>query len=196
VSAICSNSTALRAVNDGALKSTAPSITARPTLQEKRLFAAVAAKRQMSESTLALIAIRALLDSDVPDLPANTSSSGPALDRITIRLRPGDRLAIRHRAAERCIKDSAYIAALIRAHVAANPPLATHELTAFKGAVSALAAIGRIFARTAREAAQAGVLTRDLQQELNRSRALVSDVERRMHEFAQAALVTWESRVD
>ncbi len=91
------------------------------------MFAAVAAKRQISESTLALIAIRALLDSDIPDLPANRSS-GPAVDRITIRLRPGDRLAIRQRAAERRMKDSAYIAALVRGHVVANPPLATREL--------------------------------------------------------------------
>ena len=94
------------------------------------------------------------------------------------------------------MKDSAYIAALVRGHVAANPPLATQELAAFKTAVSVLAWFGRVLARTAREAAQAGVLTRDLQQELSRSRALVSDVERRMHEFARAALVTWESRVD
>jgi hypothetical protein len=195
VSAICSN-TDWRAVNDIAAKATAPSITARPIPPEKRLFAAVAAHRQVSESTLALIAIRALLDSNVPDLPPNPSSSGPALDRITIRLRPGDRLAIRHRAAERRMKDSAYIAALVRGHVAANPPLATRELAAFKAAVSVLAAFGRILARAAREAAQAGVLPRDLQQDLTRSRALVSDVERRLHEFAQAALVTWESRVD
>ena len=195
MSAICSN-TDWRAVNDGASKATAPSITARPTPQEKRLFAAVAAQRQMSESTLALIAIRALLDSQSPDLAPNPSNSGPALDRITIRLRPGDRLAIRHRAAERRMKDSAYIAALVRGHVAVNPPLATGELAAFKAAVSVLAAFGRILARAAREATQAGVLTRDLQEELRRSRALVADVERRMHEFAQAALVTWESRVD
>ena len=127
---------------------------------------------------------------------ADTSSSGPAVDRITIRLRPGDRLAIRHRAAERRMKDSAYIAALVRGHVAANPPLATHELAAFKAAVSVLAGFGRLLARTAREAAQTGVLTRDLQQDLGRTRALVADVERRMHEFAQAALVSWESRVD
>jgi hypothetical protein len=194
VSAICSN-TDWHAVN-GASKASAPSITARPTPQEKRLFAAIAAKRQLSESTLALIAIRSLIDSDVPGLRANTSSSGPALDRLTIRLRPGDRLAIRRRAAERRMKDSAYIAALVRGHVAANPPLATHELAEFKAAVSILAAFGRILARTAREAAQARVLPRDLQQDLTRSRALVADVERRMHEFAQAALVTWESRVD
>jgi hypothetical protein len=159
------------------------------------LFAAVASRRQLSESALALIAIRALLDSDVSDLPPITSSNGPAVDRITIRLRPGDRLAIGQRAAERRMKDSAYIAALVRGHVAANPPLATHELAAFKTAVSVLAGFGRLLARTAREAAQAGVMPRDLQQDLSRSRALVADVERRMHEFAQAALVTWESRV-
>ena len=139
MSAFCCNSR-LRAVNDCALKSTAPTITARPTLEEKRWFAAVAAQRQMSESRLALIAIRAWLESQSPDLLPNPSSSGPALDRITIRLRPGDRLAIRHRAAERRMKDSGYIAALVRGHVAANPPLATHELASFKAGVSVLAA--------------------------------------------------------
>jgi hypothetical protein len=183
-------------MNDGALISTAPTITARPTPEEKRLFASVAVQRQMSESALALIAIRACLDSQSPDLPPNPSSSGPALDRITIRLRPGDRLAIRHRAAERRMKDSGYIAALVRGHVAANPALTTHELAAFKAGVSVLAGLGRLLARTAREAAKTGVLTRDLQQELKGSRGLVSEVERRMHEFAQAALISWESRID
>ena len=195
MSAFCCNS-GLRAVNVGALKSAVPSITARPTPAEKHLFAAVAAQRQISESTLALIAIRAWLHSQTPDLLRNPPSRGPALDRITIRLRPGDRLAIRHRASERRMKDSGYIAALVRGHVAANPPLPTHELAAFKAAVSVLAGFGRLLARSAREAAQTGVLTRDLQQELGRSRALISEVERRMHEFAQAVLISWESRVD
>jgi hypothetical protein len=195
VSAFCCSS-GLRAVNDSALKSTAPTITARPTPQEKRLFAAVAAQRQMSESTLALIAIRAWLDSQSLDSPPSPLSSGPALDRITIRLRPGDRLAIRHRASERRMKDSGYIAALVRGHVVANPPLTTHELAAFKAGVSVLAGFGRLLARTAREAAKTGVLTRDLQQELKGTRALVSEVERRMHDFAQAALISWESRID
>jgi hypothetical protein len=34
-----------------------------------------------------------------------------------------------------------------------------------------------------------------LQQDLSRTRALVADVERRMHDFARAALVAWESRI-
>jgi len=94
------------------------------------------------------------------------------------------------------MKDSAYIAALVRGHVAANPPLAVQELAAFKAAVSILAAFGRLLARTVREAAKTGVLTRELQQDLSRTRSLVSEVERHMHEFAQAALISWESRVD
>jgi hypothetical protein len=60
MSAICRDM-GWRAVTDGTLKSTAPSITACPTPQEKRLFVEVAAKRQVSESALALVAIRALL---------------------------------------------------------------------------------------------------------------------------------------
>jgi hypothetical protein len=50
--------------------------------------------------------------------------------------------------------------------VAANPPLTTHELAAFKAGVSVLAAFGRSLAQTTREAPQTGVLTRDLQQEI------------------------------
>ncbi len=159
MSAICRN-TGSCAVNDGAPRLTAPSITARPTPEEKRRFAEVAVKLQVSESALALIAIRTLLDSDVCALPPRTSSSDPAIDRITIRLRPGDRSAIRLLAAERRMKDSAYIAALVRGHVAANPPLATQELAAFKTAVSVLAWFGRVLARTAQEGAQAGALPR------------------------------------
>lgn len=195
MSAFCRN-LGSRAVNDGTLKSIAPSITARPTPAEKRAFAEIAAKLQLSESTLALIAIRSLLGSDIRDQPTRTASTDPAVDRITIRLRPGDRLAIRKRAAERRMKDSAYIAGLVRGHVAANPPLATHELAVFKTAVSILLAFGQTLARTTRQAAQAGVLPADLRQDLSRTRALLSDVERRLHEFAEAALVTWEGRVD
>ena len=55
----------------------------------------------------------------------------------------GRSTGVRQRAAERRMKDSAYIAALVRGHVAANPPLATHELAAFKVAVSVLAEFGR-----------------------------------------------------
>jgi len=84
----------------------------------------------------------------------------------------------------------------VRGHVAANPPLTTCELAALKAGVSALARFGQSLARISREAAQKGGMSRDLQQEFSRTRTLVSEVERRMHDFAQAALISWESRID
>ncbi|HTV97824.1 MAG TPA: hypothetical protein VME42_17640 [Steroidobacteraceae bacterium] len=182
-------------MNDTTSKATLPSITVRPMQEEKRLFSELAARRQMSESALALCAIRVLLHSEVPGLQPRNLPSGPAVDRITIRLRSGDRLAIQRRAAERRMKDSAYIAALVRGHVGANPPLTTRELAALKTAVSVLAAMGRLLARTARDARQAGILPGDLRQELGHTRTLVADLERRMHEFVRTALVAWEGRV-
>jgi hypothetical protein len=195
VSAFCSGKGEF-SVNDGALPLPALTITARPTADDKRLFADVARRLRISESALALIAIRVFLDSELPDRPPSTSTIGPAVDRITIRLRPGDRGAIRRRAAERRMKDSAYIAALVRGHLTINPPLATNEIAALKVAVSILAGFGRLLARATRDAAQAAVLSKDLQQDLSRTRALVADVERRLHDFARAALVAWESRID
>ena len=172
-----------------------PSITARPTPQEKLRFTALADARGISKSALALIVIRDLLSSAAPVLlPASTRE--PALDRITIRLRPGDRQTVRQRAAQRVMKDSAYLAALVRAHVAANPPLATDELRALKLAVTVLAGFGRLLARTAREVTQAGLMSPALQQDLSRTIALVAALEQRTHDLARAALVSWESSLD
>ena len=113
----------------------------RLTPDEKLRFTVLADARGISESALALIAIRDLLSSAAPvshsPLPASTRE--PAIDRITIRLRPGDRQTVRQRAAQRGMKDSGYLAALVRAHVAANPPLAADELRALKLAVTVLA---------------------------------------------------------
>jgi hypothetical protein len=175
-----------------------PSITARPTPEEKLRFTALADARGISESVLALIAIRDLLTSAAPVsnsvLPASTRE--PAIDRITIRLRSGDRQTVRQRAAQRGMKDSAYLAALVRAHVAANPPLAADELRALKLAVTVLAGFGRLLARTAREVTQARVMSPALQQDLSRTRALVAALEQRTHNLARAALVSWESSLD
>jgi len=72
-----------------------PSITARASAEEKVRFATLAAASGLSESALALKAIRMVLRSGSPTGP---SASAPTLDvatdRITIRLRPGDGEAI------------------------------------------------------------------------------------------------------
>ena len=170
-----------------------PSITVRPSPEEKARFATLAAVSGLSESALALKAIRMVLKPAA--VPARTSAVAPtpqpATDRITIRLRPGDGQAIARRASQRRIKVSTYIAALVRAHLVANPPLGTHELSALKQSVVVLAAIGRLLAKSDR------ALSADRMHEgLQRTRAAVAAVEQRFHDFTKAALISWESRSD
>jgi hypothetical protein len=172
-----------------------PSITARPTPDEKQRFSELAASRGLSESALALMAIRALLESNLPiRLPSETlPAREPAADRITIRLRPGDRRAINSRAAQRRMKTSTYLAALVRAHLAANPPLATEELAALKQATAVLAALGQLLARRAHRHTEAAAMAADLREDLRRTRAVVAALEQRTHDLARAALISWEA---
>jgi predicted DNA binding CopG/RHH family protein len=84
-------------------------------------FKALALRCGVSESALALVAIRNLLgpDEEKSETPTATERIA-ATDRITIRLRPGDGAAIARRAAGRGMKASGYLSALVRAHVCGN----------------------------------------------------------------------------
>jgi hypothetical protein len=174
-----------------------PSITARPTPAEKERFATLAASRGMSESALALIAIRSLLDGKgVSEANAASACRERSTDRITIRMRPGDRRAINERASRREMKASTYLAALVRAHVATNPPLTENELDALKHGVILLAGLGRLLTRMSRDGARAGSMPRELQQELSRTRAMVAGLEKVTSNLVCAALKSWESGYD
>jgi hypothetical protein len=167
-----------------------PSITARPSPNEKERFTALAARAGISESALALIAIRDVLDPDAKPIGESEPppASGPAKDRITIRLRPGDGASIARRAAQRGMKSSAYVAALVRAHVARNPPWPENELATLKQSVVVLAGMGRLLAQAAKSTS--GIARDDLQ----RTRAAMAALEQCTHDLARAALISWESR--
>jgi len=170
-----------------------PSITARPSPDEKTRFAALAALSGLSESALALKAIRTVLNGNYG--PARTSAATAAreaaTDRLTIRLRPGDRSAIASRASRRGMKASAYLAALVRAHVVANPPLAAQELSALKYSVVVLAGVSGHLVRALRNLSPG-----DIRDALQRTQAAVAALEQCTHDFAKAALISWESRSD
>jgi hypothetical protein len=174
-----------------------PSITARLSPTEKAWFASLAAAAGMSESAFALRAIRAVLDPDGDrhDSAAAITHREPARDRVTIRLRPGDGTVMAQRAAQRGMKSSTYVAALVRSHIAANPPLTHAELAALKEAIVALCGLGRLLAKTARSPALAGPEREDLRQNLSRTRAVVTALEERTHELARAALISWETSI-
>jgi hypothetical protein len=185
-------------VNSNNLTPHGPSITARPSPDEKQRFAELAASRGVSEAALALTAIRALLESNGPPIDTAPTESGrePATDRITIRPRPGDRRALNQRAARRGIRSSTYLAALVRAHIAASPPLTIDELTVLKQGVAILARLGRALSHSARCFAQSGAVPPAFQKELALTRTVVAALEQRTHDLARSALVTSESRYD
>ncbi|MGA7823027.1 MAG: hypothetical protein WCA14_02475 [Steroidobacteraceae bacterium] len=91
------------------------------------------------------------------------------------------------------MKPSAYLAALVRAHVAANPPLTATELAALKQSI-VLAGLGTLLARTARNAALSGPGLEDVRLTLSRTRSAVAAVEQRTHDLVRRALMSWESR--
>jgi hypothetical protein len=88
------------------------------------------------------------------------------------------------------MKPSAYLAALVRAHVAMNPPLTANELAALKHSVAVLAGVGRLLAQAIRLPSSIGVA----REELQRTQAAVADLEQRTHDLARVALISWESR--
>jgi hypothetical protein len=176
-------------VNTRAPASTLPSITTRPSPAEKARFASIAASRGMTESALALSAIRSYLGSD-PAIRASILNEPQirATDRITIRLRPGDGRWIARRAQERGMKSSAYLAALVRAHVACDPPLPMEEIRILKRAVTVLVDLGRIVNNK--------IPTEITRDDLRHACAAVAHVEKRLQDFAKASLVAWESRLE
>jgi hypothetical protein len=174
-------------------RSPLPSITVRVSADEKNWFATLARSRGVSESALALSAIRSVKDSGSLEADA-TGPRTPATDRITIRLRPGDGTAVARRASERGMKPSAYLAALVRAHVAVNPPLAAKELAALKQSIVLLAGLGTLLAQIARNPALSGPGLEDVRQNISRTRSAVAAVEQRMHDLVRRALISWESR--
>jgi hypothetical protein len=180
--------------NDTVVKASPLSITIRLPAADKVRFASIAARSGMSESALALVAIRRLIDPG--GKPLQTAPSAPervaATDRITIRLRPGDGLTIARRAAGRGMKASGYLAALVRAHVRANPPMPTTELADLKEGVAVLAVLGNGLARLGRNLT--GADREGLRHDLGATRAAVAVLEVRMHNLAKAALIAWESR--
>lgn len=169
------------------------SITTRPVAEEKKRFAELAARRGLSESQLALLAIRTYLELSRFGPPFAKVVTEPATDRITIRLRPGDRQAIGWRASRRGTVASNYIAALVRAHVAASPPLIKEELQAFKEAVAVLAGARRVLHQLARNALATGQLPEDLRQELSRMGGAIKTLEEQSRAFTRKALITWET---
>jgi hypothetical protein len=83
------------------------------------------------------------------------------------------------------------LARTLAAAARANPPLAAQELSALKYSVAVLAGISGHLVRALRNLSPG-----DIRDALQRTQAAVAALEQRTHDFAKAALISWESRSD
>ncbi len=174
-----------------------PTITVRPMPDEKARFRSIARQVGISESALALRAIRTLLSRHEPWLalqPELKWDHVAASDRITLRLRPGDGLEVIRRASERDMKPATYLSALIRAHLTGNPPLPVSEVRALKSSITVLAGLGTLLANTSGEGIPAGPEGEVYRNTLRRIRGEIAALEQRISDHAKAALIAWEVR--
>jgi hypothetical protein len=114
-------------------------------------FAALAERHQLSESGLLAKLVDEVLKANSPvagepgeQRAARASSAdGAAEDRITLRLRNGDRTLAAERAGARGMKTGSYLALLIHNHVRGSAVLPPNELDLVKSTGAHLAALGR-----------------------------------------------------
>ena len=191
MSASCSTHTTVPADDDIYLSR--ESITVRLSGNEKDRFQALAEAQGMSDARLGLIAIRRLLDEELAATPSADPEGEPASERITIRLRPGDRRRVRERALARRMRDAGYLAALVRAHVVANPPLPKAEIEELKQAIGALVRAIADLSTCARELARHRKHTATVWNEVRKAREQVIALERQFHAYTKAAVIAWEA---
>ena len=119
----------------------------RTSSETKARFAALAAQQDLTESALLALLIDKVVaantTSDAIESTHQVREKECASDRLTLRLRPGDRALADAKAAARCMKTSSYLAMLVRTHVRGAPVMPPAELDELKGVVGHLAALGR-----------------------------------------------------
>lgn len=114
-------------------------------------FAALAARHQLSESGLLSKLVDEVLKANGPVARESGEQwgarvpivDGAAEDRITLRLRNGDRTLAAERAGARGMKTSSYLAMLVHNHVRGSAVLPQNELDLIKATGAQLAALAR-----------------------------------------------------
>jgi len=165
--------------------------------EKKAKFGSLAAARGMTETALLAVLVDHVLETN-PE-PINSSSAGDdegaSTERLTLRLRPGDRPLVEARAAKRGMKASSYLVALVRAHVRGQSPLPTAELNMLKVAVGELSAVGRNLNQVARAVNAGGGATvvRGLAETVDELLRRVEDLRRSVSELVRVNLMSWEA---
>lgn len=111
--------------------------------------------------------------------------------RLYVRLRPGDRLLLRERAAARGLAGATYASLLLRAHLRNLPPLPKEELLALKGAVAELGAIGRNLNQIVRAANQGNRVVGPMKEDLRSLLKVCEALRNHVKNVIKANLSSW-----
>ena len=169
-------------------------IAAWATPDRKGRFAALAASRGLSESRLLGLLVDSVLEHNPVD-QAGDESHGKAGDgdRITLRLRPGDGKLLRLRAHARGMKYTTYAAALIRAHVRADPPMPLDELARLERSLAEVSAAGRTLSQIARRINEGQGVDPGLRPELTVVLHAAEELRQTLREVVKVNRISWES---
>lgn len=120
----------------------------RTSRETKIRFAALAAQQGITASTLLARLVDHVLatntTSDATSPAQRTGDERCARDRLSLRLRPGDRVLAERRAAARGMKTGSYLTMLVHNHLRGGVPvMAPPELNQLKVTTGQLAALGR-----------------------------------------------------
>jgi hypothetical protein len=119
----------------------------RTSSDTKDRFAALAMRQGLTESALLALVIEKVVGANASDevpIPSLlTLEAGRANDRLTLRLRPGDRALADARAATRRMKTASYLAMLVRTHVRGAPVMPPAEVDELRVVAGQLGALGR-----------------------------------------------------
>lgn len=127
--------------------------------EAKERFSAMARHLGLSDSAMLRRVIDLMLQSADPAFLEKAVAPDEEVvraSRLTVRLRPDDRLLLRERSAARGLAPATYVSVLVRSHLRALPPLPRDELVALKRSVAELGAIGRKLNQIARMAGAGG----------------------------------------
>jgi hypothetical protein len=170
-----------------------PLISVRVPVDTKRRFAGLALKHSKTESRLLLELIEAVLQHNGEAVSDEVTREGCS-ERLSLRLRPGDRALLEARAAARRMKVASYAVALIRAHVRRQAPLPMVELNELKLVVARLAALERTLRAISigTDAVGGGTAQNELVQLLRDARRHAEDVRHDVASVVRTHLLAWE----
>jgi hypothetical protein len=116
-----------------------------------------------------------------------------AADRITLRLRRGDRALAAERAHSRGMKTASYLALLIHNHVRDAAVLPPNELDQIKATVARLAALGRQLRMFGMPNTQSEPVATDLDETIASVRRKVEEAREATAAVVRRNLISWET---